>query len=68
MIICLNILASNEFNGVDLTLHFICLDADRHEVVQILRTCYKKAVAAYFKKFFPAFLQGVKLVSMDLNF
>ena len=61
-------LAFDEFKGVDRTLHFICLDADKHEVVQILRTRYKKAIIAYFKKFAPAALQGVKTVSLDLNF
>ena len=61
-------LAFDEFKGVDRTLHFICLDADKHEVVQILRTCYKKVIIAYFKKFSPAALQGVKTVSLDLNF
>ena len=47
-------LAFDEFKGVDRTLHFICLDADKHEVVQILRTRYKKAIIAYCKKFSPA--------------
>ena len=47
-------LAFDEFKGVDRTLHFICLDADKHEVVQILRTRYKKVIIAYFKKFAPA--------------
>ena len=49
-------------------MHFICLDADKHEVVQILRTRYKKAIIDYFKKFSPAALQVVKTVSLDLNF
>ena len=61
-------LAFDEFKGVDRTLHFICLDADKHEVVQIPRTRYKKAIIAYCKKFAPAALQGVKTVSLDLNF
>ena len=53
-------LAFDEFKGVDHTLHFICLDADKHEVVQILRTRYKKAIIAYFKKFSPVALQAAK--------
>ncbi|WP_367270641.1 hypothetical protein [uncultured Lactobacillus sp.] len=61
-------LAFNEFKGVDRTLHFICLDADKHEVFQILRTRYKKAIMTYFKKFSPVALQGVKTASLDLNF
>ncbi|PXZ28327.1 ISL3 family transposase, partial [Lactobacillus helveticus] len=35
-------LAFDEFKGVDRQLHFICLDGDNHQVVQILRTRYKK--------------------------
>ena len=49
-------LAFDEFNGVDRTWHFICLETDKYEVVQILRTRYKKAIIAYFKKFSPTAL------------
>lgn len=34
-------LAFDEFKGVDHKLHFICLDGEKHEVVQILRTRLK---------------------------
>ena len=44
-------LAFDEFNGVDRTLHFICLDTDKHEVVQILRTRYKKQLLPTSKSF-----------------
>ena len=37
-------LAFDEFKGVDRQLHFICLDGDNHQVVQILRTRYKKTL------------------------
>ena len=34
-------------------LHFICLDGDNHQVVQILRTRYKKTLLKYFGRFSP---------------
>ena len=40
--------AFDEFKGVDRQLHFICLDGDSHQVVQILRTRYKKTLLKYF--------------------
>jgi transposase len=36
-------LAFDEFKGVDKKLHFICLDGQKYEVVQILRNRYKKS-------------------------
>lgn len=36
-------LAFDEFKGVDKKLHFICLDDQKYEVVQILRNRYKKS-------------------------
>ncbi|WP_173002128.1 transposase, partial [Lactobacillus helveticus] len=46
-------LAFDEFKGVDRQLHFICLDGDNHQVVQILRTRYKKTLLKYFGRFSP---------------
>ena len=31
----------------------ICLDGDNHQIVQILRTCYKKTLLKYFGRFSP---------------
>ena len=44
-------LAFDEFNGVERTLHFICLETDKYEVVQILRTRYKKQLLHTSKSF-----------------
>ena len=44
-------LAFNEFKGVERTLHFICLETDKYEVVQILRTRYKKQLLHTSKSF-----------------
>ena len=49
-------------------LHFICLDGDNHQVVQILRTRYKKTLLKYFGRFSPQARANVKTVTMDLNF
>lgn len=61
-------LAFDEFKGVDRKLHFICLDGEKHEVVQILRTQLKKHLLRYFGKFTPQARDNVKTVTMDLNF
>ncbi|NAS34404.1 ISL3 family transposase [Lactobacillus helveticus] len=61
-------LAFDEFKGVDRQLHFICLDGDNHQVVQILRTRYKKTLLKYFGRFSPQARANVKTVTMDLNF
>ena len=61
-------LAFDEFKGVDRQLHFICLDGDSHQVVQILRTRYKKTLLKYFGRFSPQARANVKTVTMDLNF
>ncbi len=50
-------LAFDEFKGVDRQLHFICLDGDSHQVVQILRTRYKKTLLKYFGRFSPQVCQ-----------
>ena len=49
-------------------LHFICLDGDNHQVVQILRTRYKKTLLKYFGRFSHQARANVKTVTMDLNF
>ena len=49
-------------------LHFICLDGDNHQVVQILRTRYKKTLLKYFGRFSLQARANVKTVTMDLNF
>lgn len=61
-------LAFDEFKGVDRKLHFICLNGQTHEVVQILRTRLKKKLLKYFGKFTPQARANVKTVTMDLNF
>lgn len=61
-------LAFDEFKGVDRQLHFICLDGDSHQVIQILRTRYKKTLLKYFGRFSPQARANVKTVTMDLNF
>ncbi|PXZ23298.1 ISL3 family transposase, partial [Lactobacillus helveticus] len=61
-------LAFDEFKGVDRQLHFICLDGDSHQVVQILRTRYKKNLLKYFGRFSPQARANVRTVTMDLNF
>ncbi len=61
-------LASDEFKGVDRQLHFICLDGEKYEVIQILRTRYKKTLLKYFGRFSPEARENVKTVTMDLNF
>ena len=61
-------LAFDEFKGVDRQLHFICLDGDNHQVVQILRTRYKKTLLKYFGRFSLQARANVKTVTMDLNF
>lgn len=61
-------LAFDEFKGVDRTLHFICLDGETHQVIQILRNRYKKDLLKYFGKFSPQARSNVKTVTMDLNF
>ena len=44
-------LAFDEFKGLDRKLHFICLNGETHEVVQILRNRFKKDLLKYFGKF-----------------
>lgn len=61
-------LAFDEFRGVSRKLHFICLDGDKHEVIQILRTRLKRDLLKYFGKFSYQARANVKTVSMDLNF
>ena len=61
-------LAFDEFKGVGKKLHFICLDGDSHQVVQILRTCFKPEILRYFYKFTPKAQAMVKTVTMDLNY
>lgn len=60
-------LAFDEFKGVGRKLHFICLDGDTHQVVQILRTRFKPEILRYFYKFTPKARAMVKTVTMDLN-
>lgn len=60
-------LAFDEFKGVGKKLHFICLDGDSHQVVQILRTRSKPEILRYFYKFSPKARAMVKTVTMDLN-
>ena len=60
-------LAFDEFKGVDKKLHFICLDGDSHQVVQILRTRFKPEILRYFYKFSPKAGAMVKIVTIDLN-
>ena len=60
-------LAFDEFKGVGKKLHFICLDGDSHQVVQILRTRFKPEILRYFYKFSPQARAMVKTVTMDLN-
>ena len=64
MITCLNIL----FKGVARKLHFICLNGETHEVVQILRNRLKKNLLKYFGKFTLKARANVKTVTIDLNF
>lgn len=61
-------LAFEEFKGVDRKLHFICLNGQTHEVVQILRNRFKKNLLKYFGKFTLKARTNVKTVTMDLNF
>lgn len=61
-------LAFDEFKGVDRKLHFICLNGETHEVVQILRNRFKKNLLKYFGKFTLKARANVKTVTMDLNF
>lgn len=61
-------MAFDEFKGVDRQLHFICLDGNSHQVIQILRTRYKKTLLKYFGRFSPQARANVKTVTMDLNF
>ena len=61
-------LAFDEFKGVGRKLHFICLNGETHEVVQILRNRFKKNLLKYFGKFTPKARANVKTVTMDLNF
>ena len=61
-------LAFDEFKGVDKKLHFICLDGEKHEVIQILRRRIKKDLLKYFGKFTLKARANVKTVTMDLNF
>lgn len=61
-------LAFDEFKGVDRKLHFICLNGETHEVVQILRNRFKKDLLKYFGKFTSKARANVKTVTMDLNF
>lgn len=61
-------LAFDEFKGVDRQLHFICLDGEKHEVIQILRTRYKKTLLKYFGRFSLEARENVKTVTIDLNF
>lgn len=43
-------LAFDEFGGVGKKLHFICLDGNSHQVIQILRTRFKTDILYYFYK------------------
>lgn len=58
-------LAFDEFKGVDKKLHFICLDGEKHEVIQILRRRIKKDLLKYFGKFTLKARANVKTVTMD---
>ena len=58
-------LAFDEFKGVDKKLHFICLDGEKHEVIQILRRRIKKDLLKYFGKFTLTARANVKTVTMD---
>lgn len=60
-------LAFDEFKGVGKKLHFICLDGESHQIVQILRTRFKPAILHYFYKFSTQARARVKTVTMDLN-
>ncbi|MCT3413184.1 transposase, partial [Lactobacillus helveticus] len=44
------------------------LDGDNHQVVQILRTRYKKTLLKYFGRFSPQARANFRTVTMDLNF
>ena len=61
-------LAFDEFKGVDRKLHFICLNGETHEVIQILRNRFKKNLLKYFGRFTLKARANVKTVTMDLNF
>lgn len=58
-------LAFDEFKGVDKKLHFIYLDGEKHEVIQILRRRIKKDLLKYFGKFTLKARANVKTVTMD---
>ena len=58
-------LAFDEFKGVDKKLHFIYLDGEKHEVIQILRRRIKKDLLKYFGKFTLTARANVKTVTMD---
>ena len=60
-------LAFDEFKGISKKFHFICLDGDSHQVVQILRTRFKPAILHYFYKFSPQARARVETVTMYLN-
>lgn len=60
-------LAFDEFKGVGKKMHFISLDGNSHQAVQILRTRFKPEILYYFYKFTPQARAMVKTVTMDLN-
>lgn len=60
-------IAFDEFKGVDRKLHFICLNGEIHEVVQILRNRFKKNPLKYFGKFTLKTRANVKTVTPELN-
>ena len=60
-------LAFDEFRGVGRQLHFICIDGETHQIINILSDRYKKSIIKYFMKFTLKARAGVKTVSMDLN-
>lgn len=57
-------LAFDEFKGVDRQLHFICLDGDNHQIVQI----HTRIPYLSILPFLPQSRANVKTVTMDLNF
>lgn len=54
-------LAFDEFKGVSKKLHFICLDGDSHQVVQILRTRFKPESCVTFISFLLMLALGSRL-------
>lgn len=48
-------LVFEKFKDVDRTLHFICINSERHEMGQIFRTCYKSNYCLFQRVFFYCF-------------